>query len=175
MEATKSVYDKIKDGYYDPDPKILPILPDGKLKKTNPKKYRDIMLNFFDAKYTAFAEKDKLFRSDLEEEFGLENHPMAEELYKKAWDAGHASGLHEVYNAYSDLVDILKPANSFTLAFTTKINTMRMNGTIHKGVDRVAIANAIRAVALRIEKYDDFYGKIEDDLGNIIGIFEMKN
>ncbi|CAM6054528.1 unnamed protein product [Sphagnum tenellum] len=47
------------------------------------------------------------FRVDLENEFGLTNHPKAELLFEKAWDRGHAGGFQEVYHHYDDLSELL--------------------------------------------------------------------
>lgn len=48
------------------------------------------------------------FRRDLEVEYHMVDHPKAELLYGKAWQMGHDAGLHEVANAYSDLVELVK-------------------------------------------------------------------
>lgn len=50
----------------------------------------------------------KKFREDLAKEFGMVNHPKESKLWDKAWDDGHAYGLMEVYNHYSELVDFIK-------------------------------------------------------------------
>lgn len=47
------------------------------------------------------------FCRDLEVEFGMVDHPKAKLLYGKAWQMGHAAGLHEVANCYSDLVELV--------------------------------------------------------------------
>ena len=47
------------------------------------------------------------FRRDLEVTFLMVGHPKADLLYGKAWQLGHAGGLLEVANAYSDLVELV--------------------------------------------------------------------
>lgn len=50
----------------------------------------------------------RVFKEDLEKEFEVEGHPRSEKLFELAWDYGHSSGLSEVLNYYSDLVDLIK-------------------------------------------------------------------
>lgn len=47
-------------------------------------------------------------RKQMEEDYGLSNHPKAELLYAICWDLGHSSGLSEVAAYYSQLSDLLK-------------------------------------------------------------------
>jgi len=49
-----------------------------------------------------------LFKSDLEEEFGVQNHIKKEKLFIIAYEYGHARGLHDVLDYYSDLVELIK-------------------------------------------------------------------
>lgn len=51
---------------------------------------------------------ERLFKEDLEKEFGLENHPKKDRLYDIAYDHGHSSGYFEIYYEYSKLSDLLK-------------------------------------------------------------------
>lgn len=48
------------------------------------------------------------FKKDLFEEFGVTDNPKRERAYAYAWDKGHASGLGEVYNEFSDIVELIK-------------------------------------------------------------------
>lgn len=48
------------------------------------------------------------FRADLEEEFGMKDHPKANKLYWYAYQQGHGSGYSDVYLYYSDFVDLVK-------------------------------------------------------------------
>lgn len=50
----------------------------------------------------------KEFEADCAEAFGMKNHPKRNKLWAKAWEHGHASGLGDVLNWYSDLSDLLK-------------------------------------------------------------------
>lgn len=61
-----------------------------------------------DAYYAEEVRLIRNFKNDLETEFKMQDHPKAELLYAKAWAQGHSSGLHEVYYAYSDLVELVK-------------------------------------------------------------------
>lgn len=49
----------------------------------------------------------KQFEKDLAEDFGVSSHPNKDKLYSLAWNYGHSSGLMEVYNYYSELVELL--------------------------------------------------------------------
>lgn len=50
----------------------------------------------------------ELFRADLEVEHGFTGHPKAGALFSKAWDHGHAVGLHEVAFWYADLAELAR-------------------------------------------------------------------
>jgi len=50
---------------------------------------------------------DMLFKADLEEEFGFENHPKRDRLFRLAWEDGHANGYREVYNSYDYLSELM--------------------------------------------------------------------
>lgn len=49
-----------------------------------------------------------MFMTDIEEEFGVKGNPKAKLLWEKAWAMGHSSGFYEIYNVYSDLVELIK-------------------------------------------------------------------
>lgn len=59
------------------------------------------------AYYARSAALEAEFRRDLEVEYLMVGHPKADLLYAKAWDRGHAGGLHDVANHYSDLVELV--------------------------------------------------------------------
>ena len=46
------------------------------------------------------------FKHDALDDVGLLNHPKADKIYAKAWEDGHASGLHEVYQELCDLAEL---------------------------------------------------------------------
>jgi hypothetical protein len=49
------------------------------------------------------------FWKDAFEELGIpQDHPKAEKLRSKAWEHGHANGLHEVFFWLDDLWDLVK-------------------------------------------------------------------
>lgn len=60
----------------------------------------------------AYAEEEgnarERLRRDLEEETGLKGHERADLLWQQAWDAGHASGLHEVIVEYHTRAELLQ-------------------------------------------------------------------
>ena len=47
-------------------------------------------------------------RASLELEHGMAGHPKSNELWKLAWEYGHAYGAHEVRSYYDDMVELLK-------------------------------------------------------------------
>lgn len=65
----------------------------------------------YKAAKTAYnAETSRLmqqFKADLFEDLGITDNPKANTLYSRAWDYGHSSGLREVHNYASDLVDLI--------------------------------------------------------------------
>lgn len=48
------------------------------------------------------------FKQDLFKEFGVEDDPAREIIFRKAWDVGHSSGYHEVYSEFDELMDFVK-------------------------------------------------------------------
>lgn len=60
------------------------------------------------------VEKRAKFEKDCEEEFGFADLPPRTKslIHARAWDAGHSSGFHEVYNYYSNLVEIAQAARA---------------------------------------------------------------
>lgn len=59
------------------------------------------------AYYARSAALEAEFRHDLEVEYLMVGHPKADLLYGKAWQMGHAGGLHNVANHYADLVELV--------------------------------------------------------------------
>jgi len=53
------------------------------------------------------GEKTKQFKDDLALVNGLTDHPMLNKLWEKAWEHGHALGLHEVRYYFEDLMELL--------------------------------------------------------------------
>lgn len=49
----------------------------------------------------------KLFRADLEDEYGIAGNPKAALLWEKAWDRGHSGGWSEIVCAYDDLAELI--------------------------------------------------------------------
>lgn len=50
----------------------------------------------------------KLFQSDLEAEYGVQNNPKAEMLFDKAYSLGKSYGYNEIECHYAELVDLIK-------------------------------------------------------------------
>jgi len=50
---------------------------------------------------------NKLFQSDLAEDFGVTGHPKEQKLFELAWEHGHSSGYSDVYNYYVDFVELI--------------------------------------------------------------------
>lgn len=54
------------------------------------------------------AEKIAEFKADLEKQFGVEDHPKKDLLWRIAEEEGHSAGYMEVYIWYDRLVDLIK-------------------------------------------------------------------
>jgi hypothetical protein len=50
------------------------------------------------------------FNRDVEEFFGMTDWPQSvkDSIHWKAYEDGHASGYHDVFNQYWDLIDLVK-------------------------------------------------------------------
>lgn len=84
------IYDNIKAGKYD-----------NKVPYVRHSKDKEAWQAYRDGERAAI----NLFKQDLEEDYGTNNHPLADSLWRKAWEDGHSSGLHEVVGHYNDLVE----------------------------------------------------------------------
>lgn len=49
------------------------------------------------------------FKEDTIAAYGLTKHPKADTAWSKAWEDGHAEGLHEVLMHFDDLAELLTP------------------------------------------------------------------
>ena len=109
-----SVYDKIQNGYYENKTPYtideFPVDDDMTVREAREQKEAWKQAKIDQRAFYRRAEADitRLFQSDLEEEFGVKDHPKAELLWQMAWDRGHSSGYESVYYEYSDLVDLIK-------------------------------------------------------------------
>ncbi len=56
----------------------------------------------------AMAELNDKFKEELFKDLCIEDNPKRDLLFQKAWDSGHASGWHEVWNHAVELVDLIK-------------------------------------------------------------------
>lgn len=62
-----------------------------------------------DAYYAETRRLEAQFQADLEEQYGMKDHPKASTLFSKAWSMGHSSGYQEVANYYDDLYELITP------------------------------------------------------------------
>ena len=75
-----------------------------------------LLKKFYEQEYTEYLknynkdEKDRYeaFVNDLYDEFDVQNNPKKELLYAKAYEMGHSSGFSEIYNYFSELVDLIR-------------------------------------------------------------------
>lgn len=60
----------------------------------------------------AYNEEDTrlhyLFMKDLFEEFGVTDNPKKDKCFNLAWRYGHSVGFSEVYNYFSDFIELIK-------------------------------------------------------------------
>lgn len=49
-----------------------------------------------------------LFKKDVLEAYGVEDHPKAQRTFEIAWSHGHSSGYHEVLDWFDELSELLK-------------------------------------------------------------------
>lgn len=106
---TQNIRENIKQGKYKAsDPELDPIAYPAS-HRLNPVQASPDERAAARAQLRQLAVKKKaLFRSDLEDEYGVpHDHPKAQLLWERAWDLGHANGLYEVLNHYEDLVDLI--------------------------------------------------------------------
>lgn len=80
------------------------------------------------------------FKADLFKDLGIENHPMREKLYSKAWEDGHSAGFSEVYNCASNLVDLIEVPTGYVLvsADTITFGPGTRNDKATKAAERLA-------------------------------------
>ena len=76
-------------------------------KNRFPYKTRKEDLKAFEAYHRENGRIDDLFRKDALQEAGLTGHPKAEKAFEMAWERGHSSGYHEVFNCLLPLADLL--------------------------------------------------------------------
>jgi hypothetical protein len=51
---------------------------------------------------------EEKFQTDLFDEFGVSDNPKRHKCFNLAWEYGHAHGYSEVYNHFSDYVELIK-------------------------------------------------------------------
>lgn len=97
----RTVREKITDGVYDAS-KVMP---------WPGHKPRDPEVMAEKKRYHAIQEKLEIqFEADLLAEHHVTENPKAAMCFEKAWDHGHASGLHEVANYFVDFVGLIETA-----------------------------------------------------------------
>ena len=68
--------------------------------KRTPEKYCEMS--------TGRSDKMKEFYAAIKRELKIEDNPKSDLLMSKAWEKGHACGLHEVYLEAEDMVDLIR-------------------------------------------------------------------
>lgn len=56
---------------------------------------------------TETARLEAIFKHDFMLELGIENHPKAELLFRKAWEMGHSNGYGEVVSIGQSLLELV--------------------------------------------------------------------
>lgn len=114
-----TVYDNMKAGRYEntveyPTRSHKPKLVSG-ATPAQIREYADAVEKWeanYDAKKTAYyAEqhaRQALLKRDLEEEYGLTNHPKADMVWGKAWEHGHSGGYNDVATWYSEFAEVVQ-------------------------------------------------------------------
>lgn len=98
---------------------IKPILDKTNVTAEKVREYAD-KLEEYEKKYSSYNKERKCyederknrldeFKRDLEEEYASEwmNRRVLNLVYNRAWEESHHSGLHEVADTYSEIVDFL--------------------------------------------------------------------
>lgn len=117
----KSVIEKARDGHYRSH-RGVPARPLEPMKPSfnnveNIAYYEKIMKQYHKdveqfqddlSKYNAACQNlEDNFRHDIEEEFGMTNHPKRDIIFRLAMDRGRFSGKDVVYYAYKELMELL--------------------------------------------------------------------
>lgn len=87
------------------------------------------------------------FKTDLMNELGWMNHPLAEKLYNKAWEMSHSSGLEEVYTRAMDLADLVECPSALSNAILV-MNRFEYDsaGLIKRYPDEAEYNNAMKVL-----------------------------
>jgi len=95
-----------------------PIMPKV-MSGASAKLYSDALILWEDSK-AGYDEQMKIYRdesdkrssefiNDLFEEFGVVGNPKADKCFSIAYEMGHSSGYQEVWNYFSELVELITP------------------------------------------------------------------
>jgi len=113
-------YEQYKNTDPYPDRPAKPVLPSSKVKPATPSEYRAYAAQLeeyekamveFRAALAVWNKKqgglEDQFKVDALREAGLEGHPKADIVYRKAWEHGHASGLSDVVYWLQEFAEVV--------------------------------------------------------------------
>jgi hypothetical protein len=110
-------YDLIQDGFFNirkefPSSPGLSVCPTC-VCPTCGSKYKDsVKKASYDRRLREYSEEqsrlETLFKQALFFYASVEDNPKAEKVFSIAWEKGHSSGFSEVYNEFTDIVDLIK-------------------------------------------------------------------
>lgn len=87
----------------------------------------------------AEADAHSKFKADLFADLGIEDHPLREKLFSKAWDDGHSSGYQEVYNCALGLVELFElPAGAVLVTKDAVISGGVLSVAAQKAAEKLA-------------------------------------
>ena len=112
-ESFVDIWTKVEQGYYDnkmPMFEKIPVDPD-KMTINQAKKHDENEVARRRAWREECSNEDArllaLFKSDLEQYFGITGHPKAGKCFDLAYFYGHSSGYSDIFTYYADLVDLI--------------------------------------------------------------------
>ena len=115
--VSKSVDEKLNDGDYKnkleyPARDKFYIVENVETKHFGSKEFKKIDTERFTLARKVYnaetARLDNEFKTDALAELGITNNPRAERAYSIAYDLGHDSGIHSVWQYLCELVDLIK-------------------------------------------------------------------
>lgn len=78
--------------------------PSFKIKRENPNLYKEQKDDY----NRRMNELNELFKNDLLEDVGLENHPFRDKIFAYAWSEWHSGGYSEIASHFVELADLIK-------------------------------------------------------------------
>jgi len=87
------------------------------------------------AYYNEAGRIETKFQLDLEEEYAVVGHVMADKLYGKAYERGHSGGYAEIASAYADMVELIGPKRGTPVGYITFSDYNVLSSASSKTVD----------------------------------------